>query len=345
MLLFALLNKNSWTYVKMVIRPSFLSSERILNTMVTIPQPLVSVALITYNGEKYLRQQLDSIFSQTYKPLEVIASDDCSTDGTMLILDNYSQSRGLKVYRNKKNGGYVKNFERTVGLCSGHYIAPSDQDDIWLPYKIERLVEEIGSNSLVYSDAELIDFNGGKIAHSVASYSRLPQCSRNFFSKLLFNAAIIGCTALFKKELLKKVLPIPEGEKYHDWWLSIVAAIQQGIAYVPEPLMYYRLHGENALGLKKDGRFIDKAFGFIFARPNRDFFVHQVSRMTRFGELPIFNNDQKSMIENARLFYQDRISPGLHWKAFIIALKYQRDIFPHLSRLLRGKAVLGCLLR
>ena len=97
---------------------------------------LVSIAMATYNGEKYLKEQLDSIYAQTYKDIEVIVCDDCSSDKTVEILDEYKEKYGLKYYINEKNLGFKKNFEKAISLCSGDFIALADQDDIWIENKI-----------------------------------------------------------------------------------------------------------------------------------------------------------------------------------------------------------------
>src|SRR5574344_2136916 len=99
---------------------------------------MISLALPTYNGEKYLREQLDSIFNQTMVPEEIVVVDDRSTDSTIQILEEYKQKYGLKYYINEQNLGYNKNFEKAITLCQGDYIALCDQDDVWLPEKIEK---------------------------------------------------------------------------------------------------------------------------------------------------------------------------------------------------------------
>ena len=98
----------------------------------------ISIAMATFNGEKYLREQLDSIYSQTLLPYEIVAADDCSTDRTTEILEEYRIKKGLKYLVNEHNIGVVKNFEKAISLCQGDYVALSDQDDIWFPEKLEK---------------------------------------------------------------------------------------------------------------------------------------------------------------------------------------------------------------
>ncbi len=114
------------------------------------PQPLVSIAMTTYNGEKYLSAQLDSILNQTYKNLEIIICDDCSTDDTRQILTNYSKKDSrIKLFFNDKNLGYSKNFQKAISLCTGNFISLSDQDDIWIPEKISLGINNIQNYDLI----------------------------------------------------------------------------------------------------------------------------------------------------------------------------------------------------
>src|SRR5688572_32515873 len=103
----------------------------------TMPAPLVSIAIATYNGEKFLRQQLDSIYAQSYPNIEVVVSDDRSTDATAGVLEEYRRRHGLAYGVNETRLGYPRNFERAASMCRGAYIAFADQDDIFLPHKIE----------------------------------------------------------------------------------------------------------------------------------------------------------------------------------------------------------------
>ena len=307
--------------------------------------PLVSIPLITYNGERFLRKQLNSIFCQTYKNLEVIAVDDGSIDGTLAILEEYRKSHELKIFFNRQNLGYMRNFENAVRRCSGDFIAPSDQDDIWMPEKISRLVSEIGKRSMVCSDAILIDSQDNKISDSAFAYSSLKLHPEKPFFQLLFNSSVIGCTCLFKKELIEKAFPIPEGEKYHDWWLSTVASIMQGIEYVRDTLVLYRQHGQNILGLDQNRTLFNKIFGLFHGKPDREFFANQVKRLDMMKMLPVFNHSHKQTIDMAKTYFEDRLSHGLHYKAFIIALRRGKYIFPREPFLFRIKAIVGCLFK
>src|SRR5690242_17090387 len=132
-------------------------------------QPLISIVLCTYNGERFLKEQLDSLLWQTYSNFEIIASDDASQDGTIQILKQYAEDKRITVVLQEKNLGPVKNFEYAVTLAKVEYIAFSDQDDVWLPSKLEKLVASIKESYLDFSDSFLIDEQGNKIDNQLSS--------------------------------------------------------------------------------------------------------------------------------------------------------------------------------
>jgi glycosyltransferase involved in cell wall biosynthesis len=214
-------------------------------------QKMVSIAMATFNGEKYLRCQLDSILSQTYKNIEIVICDDCSTDNTIEILEEYRVKHGIIYYVNDKNLGYIRNFERVLGFCSGDYIALSDQDDIWLNNKIEFLVDNIGDANLIFSDSSLIDEHGRLFAKSFLEYQKIsvPALSDQL-NKLLFSNFVTGCTTLFKKEVVTKAVPFIDSIP-HDWWIALHASVTGDIVVTKSPLILYRQHPNNTIGARK----------------------------------------------------------------------------------------------
>ena len=210
---------------------------------------LISVAMATYNGERFIAEQLESILNQTYKNIEVIVCDDASSDATVSILKAFAQKDArVRLIENKSNLGYVKNFEKAISLCRGEYIALADQDDIWMEEKLAILKEEIGSASLIHSDAYLIDANGNVFSHSYTQYERKYLHPKNIV-ELIFNPAVTGCSVLFTKALQKKILPFCKEIYVHDLWISMIAFKEQGIKYCDKPLLQYRQHGGNQIGI------------------------------------------------------------------------------------------------
>lgn len=201
----------------------------------------------TYNGGKFLREQLDSIYTQTLLPDEVIVVDDCSTDDTVKILEEYKMKYGLKYFINEKNLGYNKNFERAITLCTGDYIALADQDDIWLPTKIEKcynviketdpdipsLVSCFNSTSKdVLGERQVIKGVVGSWKHNLTIYTSQ------------------GCTLMFNRKLLQYIIPFQPDIMY-DAYIGFVASLIGNRYYIGEKLMYYRIHSNNAFASNK----------------------------------------------------------------------------------------------
>lgn len=205
--------------------------------------PLVSIAICTYNGDKYLRQQLNSIVNQTYPNLEIIIVDDVSSDKTVEILEEYaSKYTMLSIIRNELNLGYVKNFEKAIGLCNGEYIALSDQDDIWALDKIQLLKDNIGTNAMIYHNSEFIDQTDRPMNKCVSDIFNMYEGNSSL--PFLFDNCVSGHSVLFKKSLCKDLFPFPE-KCYHDWWMAFVASENGGIKYYDRALVRYRQHANS----------------------------------------------------------------------------------------------------
>lgn len=216
--------------------------------------PLVSVVLATYNGMRFLREQMDSILAQSYSNIEIIISDDRSTDSTVEILKAYQEenkSKKINIYTNKKNVGYSKNFEKAVSHCSGDYIAFCDQDDIWEPNKLSVQFHALyEANALaVFSDAFLVDEYGKDLDVSLwsAVLGRRPPEKIDYRAFYLTNC-VTGCTLMIHRQLLESALPFPE-DVPHDWWLAYHAAFYEKLILIDEKLVHYRQHAGNVYGV------------------------------------------------------------------------------------------------
>jgi glycosyltransferase involved in cell wall biosynthesis len=208
-------------------------------------QPLISVALCTYNGEKYIAEQLDSIISQTYKNLEIIVVDDCSTDNTFEIVSAYAgRDSRIKCFENEVNLGFNKNFEKAVTLTTGDYTAISDQDDIWLPDKLQLLSDHIKDNWLIFSNS---DFINNTDRYKLLNGFKLPP---DYKGILLFNY-VTGHTTLINREFLKSVLPFPD-KGYYDWWMGFVASYHHKITFLDKVLTNHRVHADSVIKKRQD---------------------------------------------------------------------------------------------
>lgn len=209
--------------------------------------PLVSVVLATYNGERFLEAQLDSIVRQTYPNLEIIVVDDRSTDSTVAILDKYAERHSfLRVVVNETNLGYIRNFEKGMLLASGDLIALGDQDDIWHLDKLRILVDGLGDADVIYADSRLIDDHDQPIGVNFSDIRQL-QGFDSCLSFLIGNT-VSGHGMLIKKELVHRSLPFPSSIP-HDHWLCFVATFRQPVRYLPQVLVDYRQHASNVFGI------------------------------------------------------------------------------------------------
>lgn len=203
-------------------------------------KPTVSVVICTYNGEAYLAQQLDSILQQTYPISEIIAQDDGSTDRTMQILQQYAaKTPHMQVYQNEHNMGFNLNFKSAVMRAKGTYIAISDQDDVWLPQKIERQVQAIGGHDICFST----HLRGATMEHS---HIVSPQYS---LEALLFGG-FAGHTMLLERTFAQTDLYWIDHIHY-DWSLAINAQLRHGIVMVNEPLNWHRAHEASACAVEQ----------------------------------------------------------------------------------------------
>lgn len=208
--------------------------------------PLVSIVLATYNGAAFLATQLDSLFEQTYTRFEVVAVDDASTDDTYAILQSYAaRYPHMQVHRNEQNLGFIGNFEKACSLAKAELVALCDQDDYWLPEKLEKLVAARGDAALVHCNSALCNEKlepTGVLASHKAEFKPI----NNPLEQAVF-CRIYGHASLITRELLDKALPfLPRLP--HDWWLCYFATFNGGIRYLPEVLVYYRQHANNAIG-------------------------------------------------------------------------------------------------
>ncbi len=219
----------------------------------------LSVAMCTYNGAQYLQEQLDSIAAQSRLPNELVVCDDGSTDATLQVLERFQEKApfSVKVYRNETNLGPTKNFEKAIGLCSGDIIALSDQDDVWMPRKLERLeraLEDHPDAGYVFSDALVVDEGLRPLGYTMWNRVSFTTRRRRRFEQgyqlevLLKHNVVTGATMAFRAELRDWILQIPN-QWVHDAWIALLASTSgaRGI-FIEEPLIKYRQHTNQVIG-------------------------------------------------------------------------------------------------
>lgn len=202
----------------------------------------ISVCIATYNGEKYISDQINSILSQLNPNDEVIISDDHSTDCTIDIIKNLNDKR-IKIYLNEGEKGSTANFENALKKSSGDYIFLADQDDVWVDNKVEICLDYFDKYDFIVSDATVVD-QYNKVLYD--SFFSIRKPYQSFWGNL-FKFGYIGCCFAFKKDVLEKSLPFPRNHKLstHDNWLFMVAAMFFKVKVLSDKLILYKRHGSN----------------------------------------------------------------------------------------------------
>jgi len=201
------------------------------------PNTVRSVVLASYQGERFIGEQLDSILPQLGPQDEIVVSDDVSTDRTLEVIARRGDAR-IRVLRNDRHLGYVANFQRAIAGCRGDSVFFCDQDDIWLPNKVAMLDNALRAADCAASDAIVVD-------------ERLETLHRSFFEllgarhfsclSLYWKPSVIGATVACRRDYLETLLPFPAGVP-HDYWLTFNAACDNTLAVLPVPLILYRRH-------------------------------------------------------------------------------------------------------
>lgn len=204
-------------------------------------QGKISVVMATYNGSRFIREQIDSILPQLKNVDELIISDDGSSDGTSAIVESYNDSRIIFI-PNKGKKGVAGNFENGLKSATGDFIFLCDQDDIWFPDKVEKVVEKLKSAGCILHNAQLVDSDGKITGQDLFSI----YGSRSGFWKNLTRNTFVGCCMAFRREILEHALPFPEKITMHDMWIALISEKRASTALIHEPLMFYRRHESNA---------------------------------------------------------------------------------------------------
>ena len=218
----------------------------------------VEILLATYNSANYLKDLLDSLVAQSYPNWELLVHDDGSDDQTIAILKEFEKQQGreIKILSSDKQLGPMRSFEKLMEYSSAEYIMFCDQDDVWLPHKIEESLARIqqlerknpDKAALVFSDLEVVDEQLATINPSFWNYSKVnPENVYNAY-KLLINNPAPGCTFIMNKKVKTLVLPFPEQARMHDWWIILRVAESGVIDYLKKPGLLYRQHKKNKVG-------------------------------------------------------------------------------------------------
>lgn len=314
------------------------------------PAPVISVALTTYNGARYLREQLDSIYAPCGVVYEVVASDDGSTDGTREILADYARKRGLRDVSDGQHRGLVQNFAHALRHCRGELIALSDQDDVWVPGRLNALREAIAGYEAVYSLIDRVIAPDGALTSWTAP-AGMREAVRAIGTgqptgALLASNWVISHTMLFRRRVLAAALPIPDGQPYHDGWLGLAAAALGRIRYLEPSLTLYRQHaashtaaaaapatrqvlGQRA-GLARE-RWFDKCRG-------------EIARLDGCIAAPFLGAEERALAVELRDYYRRGLRRGLSVRTALAARRLAPYFFSSLDSRWRRNFILRGLL-
>jgi len=226
---------------------------------------MIDILLATYNGEAFLKKQIDSLLAQEFEDWRLLVRDDGSSDRTAVILQTHQKSMGERLTilpACRVNLGPRDSFSSLLQHADADYIMLCDQDDVWLPGKIAATLKKMHALEaqygkdrplLVHSDFKVVDENLHLLADSGWRYQKTDPRHGAFLNRLLVQNVATGCTVMLNRPLRDLALPVPPGAIMHDWWLTLVAGAFGKTGFVAEPLLLYRQHRLNAVGAKSWG--------------------------------------------------------------------------------------------
>ena len=283
--------------------------------------------MTTYNGDKYLCLQLDSILAQTVSDFELIICDDSSKDRTWNLLEDYkSRDSRIKIFRNEHNIGFVKNFEKAISLCSGEYIALSDQDDIWKKNHLEVLLNNINGMSAAVGNSVIMDDEGNISNDLLSERDRyfVDGSNEDRLTRILFYGnPFQGTSSLYDRYIFKYALPVPQEVEYHDTWFAAVACCLCGVNYTYDVITNYRIHKSNASGTHKWNFIIQILTSFRRKKWTTDRIVLCNELKTRIPSIP---EKIRLVIDDAYDFQNERIE-GKKIKTIFRIIKSYKKIY------------------
>jgi glycosyltransferase involved in cell wall biosynthesis len=303
--------------------------------------PTVSVVVATFNGERFLRPQLESILDQTLLPGEIVIVDDGSTDGTLRIVEETRKgappSVSWKVVKQSSTIGPAANFLAGCRLASGDVIALADQDDWWFPTKIERLVEFFAHTPnllLVHSDAELVDSSGALIGMTVLGSLRLTRGERRglvrgeALAQLVRRNLVTGHTVMMTPAVVELAGDIPTGWLHDEWW-ALIASAHRGVRLCPQALGHYRQHEVNQVGATRSGvaRLVER-----LGEPQEDFRARH--RIRHRGLEEYVARNQGNLSDPSKRLLEGRLA-HYRWQATLPSSRLRR-VMPILGTLAAG---------
>lgn len=299
----------------------------------------ISIALATYNGEKYLQEQLESFLAQTRLPDELVISDDCSTDNTMNIIKSFAAKAPFEVkyWQNEKNLGYGANFNEALLQTTGDLVFLSDQDDVWFPEKIDemtRLSIQHPECSVLMNDSELTDADLNSVGLTKRGQMRSIGSPNTSF--------VMGCCSVIKRDHLDLCLPVPEGCVHDDWLMVIADALQTKFIH-EQVFQYYRRHEANeSQALFNQTKTISR--WDVWKRRYKEIFIEKdVKNAQTISKLEAYTRGLNAVINRAGPSQREKLNRHLKQKLDLLDLIHERNTIRNLPFFIRIKSVYNFL--
>lgn len=276
----------------------------------------ISIVMATYQGEAYIKEQLDSIFHQTLTPDEIIIYDDASTDQTLTIAKQYQFQDEVKVhiFKQDQTVGYIKNFAKALKMCNGDIIFLCDQDDVWQPNKIEQIISIFHKHpeiTCINSSFTYIDDTGKTISKD-DSGNNYGMCDQKVkqkdivqisFEEIMLRNISMGCTMAFRSTVKDLYLKNTNHKSAHDWELNLCAALSNGLYFYNSSLMKYRIHAHNTTGNDKI-----KGNNHVYAQErekNAQSIMAFISSCERYRSY--MDEGKQSLLDQLSIFHEKRL--------------------------------------
>lgn len=296
-------------------------------TMATTDASRVDILLATFNGARFIEEQIESLFRQTYRNWRVLARDDGSVDGTIEILRRYAErhpDQFVLITDNDGNLGYIGNFARLMEQSTATHVALCDQDDVWLPHKLATTIEKMESLErahgprtplLVFTDLKVVDEKLGPVCRSLWEFGDLDPAVCGHFNMMLLQNVVTGCTIVMNRPLVGLCLPIPGPALAHDWWIALVASAFGQSCYLSDQTVLYRQHGENQIGASALRGGSISAAPLRFIRTFRRDFHRKLGQVAAFAEKfgTGLSPDQDAIVGDLLAIPQSHVPKRLHY--------------------------------
>lgn len=282
---------------------------------------IVDILMSTYNGEKYIEEQINSLLAQSYTNWNLIIRDDYSSDNTIQIVEKFQKQYPQKISiikDNLKNLGINQSFFVLMQNSRADYLMFCDQDDFWLPDKIKLTLEEIlkieknnhsiNHPALIFSDLKVVNENLKIIVESFWQIMSINPNNAKQINKIIVRNSVTGCTMMINKPLKNMIEKIPQAALIHDWWITLVACLFAQISYINQPTILYRQHNNNVMGLGKKSKIKQ-----LLANPFKTFkelkkkeisFQIQAKQLLEIYRENIKDQDKVNILENYSNLYQ-----------------------------------------